>query len=449
MLTPFLFILLLLPFPADRDLDKVIDASDTQGTISRIQQLVAEQQIRSLTVIAEAIGAVEATAEGQWHHVDRYRVFTGAIRALASLPGQKLAVEIPKVMGKSKQWPSRVFLLELSLQSDLVDSVQLALQNIDDKAPQVARVAARILGHSQEIVALEPLISAMSRWEESRTRESAARGGREGLSKRARDRAWLSCRDALHRLTGLSLHGAIPYKNWIAAHRDEIDPSKVDLDKVVEKSTGVGLFGLELTGKNIAFILDVSGSMLATDPPSEEAIEIARRSTGVGDNVEQKLQELMEKRRRIIRARTQLCQAINGLGDERRFTVIPFSSEVNPWSDVLLESSRKNRKSAVQFVQSLKASGITVTDEALARALSDPTLDTIYLITDGAPTHIGSQGDQLPIDAKMLMKRIVEETRALNHLRGIRIFTLGFIDAEEEFLKRLARENSGKYVRIR
>ncbi|MEO2148892.1 MAG: hypothetical protein ABGY15_01775, partial [bacterium] len=92
MLTPFLFILLLLPFPADRGLDKVIDASDTQGTISRIQQLVAEQQIRSLTMIAEAIGAVEATAEGQWHHVDRYRVFTAAIRALASLPGQKLAV---------------------------------------------------------------------------------------------------------------------------------------------------------------------------------------------------------------------------------------------------------------------------------------------------------------------------------------------------------------------
>jgi hypothetical protein len=169
----------------------------------------------------------------------------------------------------------------------------------------------------------------------------------------------------------------------------------------------------------------------------------------VGDNVEQKLRELMEMRRRIIRARTQLCQAIEGLGDERRFTVIPFSSDVNPWSQVLLESSRKNRKSAVQFVQSLKASGITVTDEALALALSDPTLDTIYLITDGAPTHIGSQGDQLPIDAKALMKRIVEETRALNHLRGIRIFTLGFVDAEEDFLKQLAEENSGKYVRIR
>lgn len=449
MLIPILFIILLFPIPADHALDKAIGGHNTQAVIARCQQLVSDQQIRSLTTIADAIGAVEATPDEKWHPVDRYRVFTAALRALASLPGKKLAVEIPKALRKGKAWPSRVFLLELSLQSESVDSVQLALKSIDDKAPQVARVAARILGRSQDILALEPLISAMLRWEGSRTQEKAARGGREELSKRARDRAWLACRDALHRLTGLSLHGAIPYKNWISAHRDEIDPSQVDLDKIVKKSTGVGLFGLELTGKNIAFILDISGSMLATDPPTEEAIEAARRSTGVGDTVDQKLTELMEGRRRIIRARSQLCQAIEGLGDERRFTVIPFSSNVNPWSDVLLESSRKNRKSAIQFVQSLKASGITVTDEALAMALSDATLDTIYLITDGAPTHMGSQGNQLPVDAKALMKRILEETRALNHLRGIRIFTLGFIDAEEQFLKKLAEENSGKYVRIR
>ena len=47
------------------------------------------------------------------------------------------------------------------------------------------------------------------------------------------------------------------------------------------------------------------------------------------------------------------------------------------------------------------------------------------------------------------MRRILAETRAVNHLRGIRIFTLGFVDAEEEFLKKLAEENNGRYVRIR
>jgi len=47
------------------------------------------------------------------------------------------------------------------------------------------------------------------------------------------------------------------------------------------------------------------------------------------------------------------------------------------------------------------------------------------------------------------MKRIIEDTRARNHLRGVRIFTLGFIGAEEEFLDKLATDNHGRYVRIR
>ena len=37
----------------------------------------------------------------------------------------------------------------------------------------------------------------------------------------------------------------------------------------------------------------------------------------------------------------------------------------------------------------------------------------------------------------------------LNFLRGVRIFTLGFEGAEENFLKKLAADNSGSYVRIR
>ena len=55
----------------------------------------------------------------------------------------------------------------------------------------------------------------------------------------------------------------------------------------------------------------------------------------------------------------------------------------------------------------------------------------------------------MPVDAASLMKRILEDTRAINHLRGVRIFTLGFIGAEEEFLETLAKDNHGRYVRIR
>ena len=116
---------------------------------------------------------------------------------------------------------------------------------------------------------------------------------------------------------------------------------------------------------------------------------------------------------------------------------------------MLKEANRKHRSDAVKFIESLNATGITVTDEALHMALGDPTVDTIYLITDGAPTHMGTRGNNLPPDAPELMRRILAETKAVNHLRGIRIFTLGFVDAEEEFLQKLAADNNGRYVRIR
>ncbi|MGE4619832.1 MAG: VWA domain-containing protein, partial [Planctomycetota bacterium] len=357
--------------------------------------------------------------------------------------------EIKKIIQKHKQWPARVLALEVSLQSADVDSFQLALIGIKDKSPQVVSVASRILGHSQNVLALEPLISAMLRWEESTTTEKAVRGGREELKIKSGDRAWLSCRDALERLTGISLHQAMAYKNWIAAHRDEIDPSKVDLSKPAKKVTGTGLFGLDITGRNIVFVVDISGSMMATDPPSAEELDRISRTTGVDGSVNEKIQQLMENRRRIKRARSELRRAVESLGDSKNFTLISYSSTVEAWKDVLVPATGDHRKSAVQFVESLKAQGITVTDEALSVALSDPTVDTIYLITDGAPTHIGSQGDQMPPDSRELMKSILQETKARNHLRGVRIFTLGFIGAEEQFLNQLATDNHGRYVRIR
>lgn len=445
---PFLFLALALPI-TDQSLNQAIENRDTGKTIIRIREMVKEHGVRAVPVIADAIAAVEAVPEAQWFVTDRHRVFVASIKAVSLIKEAGLAKEVDRIVKTHKHWPSRVFALELSLQSSSIDSIQLSLAALHDKAPQVVAVGARILGWSQKIIVLEPLISAMARWEQQSTRDKVVRGGREELQKQSGDRAWLACRDSLERLTGISLHGATQYKNWISAHRDEIDPSKVDLSKPKIETTGTGLFGLEITGKNIVFLFDVSGSMLATDPPTTEQMERLRRSTGVADSIEDKIQQLMEGRRRIKRARRELSKAIKSLGDDKNFSLIAFSSTVQPWSDILLPATRENRESASNFALAMQAQGITITDLALLKALSDPTVDTIYLMTDGAPTHIGSQGQQMPPDSPELMKRIIEDTRARNHLRGVRIFTLGFIGAEEEFLDKLATDNHGRYVRIR
>ncbi|MDA9264839.1 VWA domain-containing protein [Planctomycetota bacterium] len=441
--------LLFFNVAGDKQLDQCVKNQDANGLLSRMRELVEKDSYKAVRPIADAVAKVEAAPESAWYSVDRHRVFVDATRILGTLQGPKFDNELEKLVKKHPDWPARTLGLYASLQSKGSDSVSLSLKALHDKAPQVVIVASQILGRTQDILVIEPLISAMKRWEGSTTRERAAKGGRDELEKMAKDRAWLTCRDSLHRLTGISLHDSAAYKSWISVHRDKLDPSKVDLSAPVEKMTGTGLFGLDITGKNIAFIIDISGSMMATDPPSDEQLKKVSRSTGVGESVEEKIQKLMESRRRILRAQSELKKAIEGLGENKRFTVIAYSTEVSPWSPVLKEANRKHRSDAVKFIESLNATGITVTDEALHMALGDPTVDTIYLITDGAPTHMGTRGNNLPPDAPELMRRILAETKAVNHLRGIRIFTLGFVDAEEEFLQKLAADNNGRYVRIR
>ena len=86
--------------------------------------------------------------------------------------------------------------------------------------------------------------------------------------------------------------------------------------------------------------------------------------------------------------------------------------------------------------------------ERLEEAFSDLSLDTIYLVTDGAPTHVGSSGKGDPEDSAQIVRAIHKRMKELNFLRDVRIFTLGFKGAKEEFLKRLSQDHGGRYVAI-
>jgi len=465
MTRPLLRIVLLLPFalgalPAlrvaaeDAEIDAAIAARDTVLLITRFRDLANQDELAAAREIPAAVGRVELDTDG-YHPVDRHKVYTAALGLLVRLRASDAIAELGKSVTEGKEWPARALALQAGIQMARADGVDWAIGALKDKAPEVVLVAARALGHSQEILAIDPLISAMSRWEKAGEPEKGgksekARGGRKALEADAAGRAWLACRDALHRLTGESMHSAQAYRTYYDAHRTEIDPKKVDLSKPDDEDrTGVGLFGLELSGRNIAFILDISGSMVATDPLTPEQIEKLRRSTGVAGKESEIEKELLEERRRILRAKKELRKVVQGLGEDRNFNLIVYSTEVTKWQEMLVAADEKKRSSAVEFIEALEADGITVTDLALQEALADPRIDTIYLITDGAPTHVGLTGPGLPPDAKELMERILAETRAMNHLRGVRIFTLGFEGAEEGFLEQLSGENGGRYVRIR
>ncbi len=435
---------------ADPELSSALSSHDSKAIMSRFKTLAEDDPETAAREIPAAIARIEGADAEEYHVQDRYQVFKRAISVLSRMKSQKANEVLRKQVKSAKEWPARVVALHSGLQNASLDGVNWSLEALADQAPEVVQIAARALGFSKQALAIPGLIDAMKKWEKSDTREKAGRKGKKGRSTIAADaagRVWLSLRDALERLTGESLHSAVGYETYYRAHRDKIDPANVDLSKRKESTTGLGLFGLELTGKNIAFVLDVSGSMMSTDPLTPAQIAKLRRSTGVaGDH---SLEEaMMEDRRRIIRAKKELGKVIDGLSEDRNFNVIAFSTDVTSWQKILVSADKKKRKDGKAFVEALEADGITVTDWALSEALADPKIDTIYLITDGAPTHVGLTGSGLPPDAKSLMDQILKETQAVNHLRGVRIFTLGFEGAEEGFLEKLSEQNGGKYLRI-
>jgi Ca-activated chloride channel family protein len=169
-------------------------------------------------------------------------------------------------------------------------------------------------------------------------------------------------------------------------------------------SPGVETKSAKAVPKDVAFVLDTSGSM-------------------AGKKIEQAKKAL------------QFC--VENLNDSDRFEVIRFSTDVEPLFGQLAEAGKSNRQRAENFVQDLKAIGGTAIDDALRQVLSSrPAKDDrpfmIVFLTDGEPTvgetdedtivaHVKKAGEGrtrifcFGIGADVnthLLDKIAEETRA-------------------------------------
>jgi Ca-activated chloride channel family protein len=171
-------------------------------------------------------------------------------------------------------------------------------------------------------------------------------------------------------------------------------------------SPGVDVKETQVVLKDIAFVLDTSGSM-------------------AGKKLEQAKKAL------------QFC--VENLNDGDRFELVRFSTEVDPLFDKLVEASKQNRGKAEDFIKDLKAMGGTAIDDALRKALAlrpdkgDRPFVVIFL-TDGQPTIGITDNDQIIANVKKeteghtrifcfgigtdvnthLLDRITEDTRAVS-----------------------------------
>jgi Ca-activated chloride channel family protein len=154
--------------------------------------------------------------------------------------------------------------------------------------------------------------------------------------------------------------------------------------------------------RDLTFVVDVSGSMSGT---------------------------------KLEQAKAALQQAMGTLGQNDRFRVIAFASEVRRFRDGFVPATRDNISSAREFIDRLGADGGTNIAGALDASLDTPgdaeRLGIILFVTDGIP----SVGEQAP-------DRIAEQAAA--RVGNARVFTVGVgHDVNTYLLDRLTSRGRG------
>jgi len=224
--------------------------------------------------------------------------------------------------------------------------------------------------------------------------------------------------DALVALTGQDLRSERQWRDFWADHAAGFQLAKVAASAARKRtrsddaSTTRTYYSLPVVSTAVMFVVDHSGSMAAP--------------VGTGGTT------------RLEEAKRQLVRVLGSTPDGYRVGVVTFDTNVQTLQDRLVELNERTRSDLVGRVQALRIGSATNVHDGLAAAFADPDVDTIYLLTDGAP----STG---PIVEPAALRAAVARW---NRTRRIRIHTIA-IGAASNLMSWLAADSGGHTVTVR
>ncbi|HUT14014.1 MAG TPA: HEAT repeat domain-containing protein [Thermoguttaceae bacterium] len=171
-------------------------------------------------------------------------------------------------------------------------------------------------------------------------------------------------------------------------------------------------FGIYIYAKRLVFVLDVSSSMTAAT---------------------------MAGQTRIALAKQELVQAVGKLPEDTYFNILAFDADVVRWKSRMVPATKDNRENAAAWVLQIAPGKGTASFDALERAFAvDGNTEAIFFLSDGKPSK-GKVTDPAAI---------VQIITAENFFRRIALYTFGFPEAGQQFMKSLAELNNGQYKPI-
>lgn len=182
--------------------------------------------------------------------------------------------------------------------------------------------------------------------------------------------------EALQGLSGLK-HGRDPrpWREWAAGIGDDWSPSVADAERDYS-GTSASFLGLPVLSAHVAFLVDLSGSMWDQGKDGRTRKEAADR---------------------------EVQRLLQSLPPDTQFTLIPYTDVPMPWRDELVSASPGNVKKAIADFEGEKARGKGDFWGAFQRAIQDEAIDSVMVLTDGAPT--GGTRWNLDLIAALLAER--------------------------------------------
>jgi HEAT repeat protein len=292
----------------------------------------------------------------------------------------------------SRQPERRVVAMAAAAASGDVAAVDLLLAAIDDEARPVRILAVEGLGRIRVKRAVPPLIDRLEEEESPRIRQAAA--------------------ESLFRITGQNYYDIAKLwrKWWKESGETFVVPQAVPQRPRQERADGssASFYGIPVDSDRIVFVIDQSGSMSMT----------------IGTQT------------KLERAVEETLNVIAKLSPKTRVNVILFESSIHAWQKRLVRLSKGSRTAIGKHLRAQRPTGGTNLYDGLEMALLTPDVDTIYLLSDGAP----GQGKFVKHED------IVREIANLNRTKRIAIHCVA-VGFDSPLLKELAARNHGQYVK--
>lgn len=435
-------------------------------TAAQKEAAIVEREITEWRKIVEQIESALGNASGEQIAAIVQRLGSSdwsfkasAAKALSLSKDPSADKALSEQLKKEKDATVRVALIDAitrrpSLTPDMIEVLSSLLADSKEKTWQVKWTIAKLAMQKNSKELIDPLITALEQDEEY-------------------GKLFYAIVDTLKQLTGVD-KGSQPsaWRAWHKEHQQgaahihqvpalafldpqETPPQDKKQDPAPEKKGFGTFFGVPITTKNVIFVIDHSGSM---KEKSNWVPDTGPVTGGGGNNS----QEKPEGDLKIDIAKFELLKAIKALPDGAMINIIIFDHTLEAYNDTMVKLDKSSREKLNAYVKALQPLGATNIFDPMEKAMGmqaggkkkpdgkqstttkidDGSADTIFLLTDGKPNN-GQITDPAAIRDKI---------KELNQFKKITINAIAvtgtdFTEADAEFLKAMAEENFGTFVK--